>query len=122
MPKQETVSYKANFKEETDEKTGDVIQEAHSYDGTIVYNFPETVDEAIQMFGEKPTLSALNDAIKIKVQALCRRHLTQEEAQEAANGYVPGVSARGTGPSQKQVKEVLSKMSKEDVEKLLANL
>lgn len=74
------------------------------------------------MFGEKPTLSAFIDALKIKVQALCRRHETQEEAQEAANGYVPGVSARGTGATQKQVKEVLSKMPKEELEKLLASL
>lgn len=122
MPKQETVSYKANFKEEVDEKSGEVTQEATSYDGTIVYNFPESMDEAVQMFGERPSLSALNDAVRIKVQALCRRHLTQEEAQEAANGYVPGVSVRGTGATQKQVKEVLSKMPKEELEKLLASL
>ncbi len=121
MPKQETVSYKANFKEETDE-TGAVTQEASSYDGTVLYNFPESLEEAGQMFGEAPALSALNDAIKIKVQALCRRHLTQEEAQESANSYIPGVSSRGTGPTQKQVKQVLSKMSKEDIEKLLATL
>jgi hypothetical protein len=122
MPKQETVSYKANFKDEVDEKTKEVTREAFSYDGTVVYNFPESTEEAVQMFGEKPTLSAFCDALKIKVQALCRRHETQDEAQEAANGYVPGVSARGTGPTNKQVKEVLSKMTKEQVEELLAGL
>lgn len=121
MPKQEVVSYKANFKEEKNEQ-GEVTQEASSYDGSVAYNFPESLAEAAQMFGEAPALSALNDAVRIRVQALCRRHETQEMAQESANTYIPGVSTRGTGPTQKQVKEVLSKMSKADIEKLLETL
>jgi hypothetical protein len=119
--KAETISYKANLKEEKDDE-GNVTAEALSYDGTVVYNMPETIEEAVQMFGDAPALSAMLDMVKIKVQAICRRHRTQEEAQEAVSGYVPGVTTRGTGPTQKQVKEVLSKMSKEDLEKLMKEL
>ena len=121
MPIQETISYKANFSAETDDD-GNETAAAESYEGTVLYNMPESLDEAAQMFGEVPALSCLCDMVKIKVQALCRRHRTQEDAQEAANSYIPGVSRRGTGPTQKQVKEVLSKMSKEQIEELLAGL
>ena len=126
MPKQEAISYKAKFAAEMSEvKEGEEAMEispAFAYDGSVVYNLPESSSDAVQMFGEGPTIDLIVRSLKIDVQNLSRRYRTQEEAQEAVNGFVPGVSRRASGPSTKQVKELLSKMSKEEIEKLLAGL
>lgn len=124
--KSELINYKAKFAPEMSEpKEGEEaveISPAFEYSGTVAYNMPESLEEAAQMFGEGPALSAMIDAITVRVQALSRRYRSQGEAQEAVATYIPGVSKKGTGPTQAQVKAVLSKMSKEDIEKLLAGL
>ena len=127
MPKQDTISFKANFpevKEERDENGNIKVAhvEASSYSGTVLYNMPETVEEALQMFGEQVVLTKFVQSVTIDVQSICRRYKTQEEAQEAVNGYVPGIAKRSAGPSMKQVKEVMSKMSKEELQKLIESL
>lgn len=126
MPKQETISYKAKFAPEmSEEKEGEEqveIAPAFAYDGSVLYNAPSDVAEASQLYGEAVTFDLIWRSLKIDIQNLGRRYRTQEEAQEVISTYVPGVSRRASGPTQKQVKELLSKMTKEDIEKLLAGL
>lgn len=132
MPKTEVVEYKANFKPEMSEpvegEEAVEINPAYSYAGSVTYNMPETPDDAVLMFGEAPTIDLIRRSLKIDVQNLSRRYRTADEAQEAVNGYVPGVKrvseAKTKEVTADQVAAALStgKITKEQLEALIASL
>lgn len=132
MPKQEIVEYKANFKAEMSEPEDGSepveLTPAFSYSGSVTYNFAENADDAVQMFGEVPATDLINRSVKIDVQNLCRRYRTAEEAQEAANGFMPGVKRVSTAKSKDVTATEISKalssgaITKADLEALLASL
>lgn len=97
-----------------DEQTGESIS------GTAVMNMPETIEEAVQMWGEDVCLSKLLSAVVINAQAICRAADSPEAAQEAINSFVPGVSRqRAGGPSQKAIVNAIKNISKERLAQLL---
>lgn len=66
-------------------------------EGTVSYNYAETADEAIQMFGAEAVLSGFSSQLTVDLQALIRRGLEKglpiEVIQDQASKYRPGVSA-----------------------------
>ena len=71
-------------------------------DSDIDYEFamglPETLEEAVEVYGEENALWLLNSGLKVKLQNAAREAFRQgkgkEEAEEAARAYRPGNTAR----------------------------
>lgn len=59
---------------------------------TISYDLPESVQAAVERFGEDAVLNAVNDSFTIALQALIRRHIDKDpaEVQALADAWVPG--------------------------------
>lgn len=109
--KSEVVEYK--FKDEQNE----VVE------GEVLYSFPETVEEAVQKFGEATVMSHLNRNIKIALQAVCRGSESPEAAQKIADSWVPGITRTRSGGSssiEAKAKKALDALDMDAIKKLLA--
>jgi len=105
------------------------------------YNFGETVEEAIELFGKEVVFSAFLAAAKVDAQSLVRRKLktnvpavegvsaerpyTDAEIQEALSQWKPGVKAeRAAASVTDKAEALLTKMTEaqkaEFLEKLMA--
>lgn len=95
-------------------------------DATIGYDFGETLDEAVELFGEEVVFSGFRRTSVITAQAAIRRYLetghSEEEVQSKMEEWKPGVSlVRVIDP----VKAILSKadaMEDDDIEALIEKL
>lgn len=67
---------------------------------TFEMPLPETLDEAVQTYGEENSLWLLNSGLKVRLQSIAREKFRQEkskeEVEEAIRDYKPGtVSKKG---------------------------
>ena len=86
--------------------------------GTVNFNMPESVEEAVKMWGEDVVLSNVNASVTVAVQAVARKFDDVEKAQEAVSKYTPGIKAsRGGGVSKSALAKLLGEMQKTDPEK-----
>lgn len=92
--------------------------------GTVSMNFPESVDEAIQMWGEEVMLKKCLAQVTIDARRLCYEAEGEEQAQEMVNNFTPGVGReRATsGISQKALMGLLRGKSKEEIAALIKQL
>lgn len=128
MATQETIKFSGTIpeqKEVVDEKSGDVTtpyKAAEKFAGEVVFNMPDSVEEAVQMWGAEVVLNKAQQAVIIDIQRIARSAEGDiEKAQENVNKFVPGVTRRDTGgPSMKALMEALKALPKEQRDALLA--
>ena len=91
-----------------------------------VFNFPETVSEAVDMWGEDIVLNKIEQSVAIDAQSMLRRKLvagqTEEQIKAAAEEWKPSM-----GPVKKSAVEkatdLISKLtSEEDLDKILETI
>lgn len=109
-----SISYSGKGK---DEET----KEEYSFEGSVTYALPTTVEEAIKAYGEEVVLSKVISAVTIDVQRVCRTAEDPDKAQAAVTSYMPGISkTRATGGiSQKALKEKLMALPEGDRKEVL---
>ena len=97
-------------------------EEAQSYKVSI--NFPESVEEAVQQWGEELVLNKCLAQVKIDARRLCYEAENEERAQEMVNSFTPGVGKERTssGISKKALYALLKGKSKEEIVALEAYL
>ncbi len=78
--------------------TEDVVKTAAGTEWTYSLDLPESIEEAVELFGKDNTLALLNAGLKVKKQAIAREMFkaekTREEVEEAVRGYRPGSSKK----------------------------
>lgn len=88
----------------------------------IEYEFPETVEEAIDAFGEDVVLSNFISSTTISLQGLMRNKMkagkTAEEIQAELGPWKPGVRAKGKSTMEKAF-SLLGMLSDEERSRLL---
>jgi len=87
--------------------------------GIVSFNFPETIEEAVNTWGEEVCLTNMLRNVTISVQRVARSADSLDAAQEAVNKFVPGVTSRSTGPSKAGVYRELDGLGEEDIAALL---
>jgi len=97
----------------TDKDTGEVIE------GSVTFNEPESVEEAISMWGEDVCLSNLMASVVISVQRIARAADSPEAAQEAVSKFVPGVSRRTGGPTKSALLKELKGINESELAALI---
>ena len=92
--------------------------------GTVSMNFPESVEEAVQMWGEEVVLKKCLSQVTIDARRLCYEAEGEEQAQEMVNNFTPGVGRERTssGFSKKALLELLKGRPKEEVEAFIKQL
>jgi hypothetical protein len=122
VAKAEEIKYSGSTEPELDKETKAVIKEAEKFSGTISYNMPETVDEAIQMWGEAVVLNKAQASVIIDLQRIARSaDGDSNKAQELADAFKPGVTRRGEGgDSNKSLIAKISKLTPDQLAALLA--
>lgn len=111
--KQEGVEYSGKDKDGTE------------FSGSVSYNFPESIQEAIEKWGEDVVLSKAVASVTIDLQRVCRTAGGNgEEAQKLVDAFIPGVTRPriAGGVSMKAIKEKLKTMSADDKKALLEAL
>ena len=102
---------------------------------TIAFDFGDTVSEAIEMFGEEVVLSKFKQSTIVDLQSAIRARMFEEDKESgdltpvdsetvAASlaGWKPGVATRQGKSMKEKAKDLLSKMSPEEVKEMLASL
>lgn len=95
--------------------------------GQVVMKMPETLQEAVQMWGEDVVLSKCLQSVRIDAQRIARSASSPEEAQEAINNWTPGV-ARKTSRGGASISALLKQLKtlppdkKAEVEQLLKSM
>lgn len=114
--KQEVIEFTKTIRDEEGKPIG-------KQEGTVSYNMPEILEEAVQLWGEEVVLSNLLASIRIKIQGIARSAENTEEAQSFVNSYNPSVQReRVGGASKKAIFEALKAMSDEDRKAFLSQL
>ena len=97
------------------ERKGEVI--------TINYDLPQTVDEALQRYGEEVVFSRFQSSLVIDIQSAMRtkirKGLNQDEIQAEMEKWEPQVKAVGRTKEEK-VRDLLSKLTPEERAELLS--
>jgi len=103
-----------------------VPEGAEPQTGTVSMNFPETAEEAIQVWGEEVVLKKCLAQVTIDARRLCYEAENEEQAQEMVNSFTPGIGRErsSSGVSQKALiglmKELLAKgKTKEEIMAML---
>lgn len=88
--------------------------------GEFTITGPETLEEAVDMWGKEVVLSNAIQSVVISAQGVARRTAKDEDAekvQEVLDKYVPGVSAiRSGGPSKAALGNALKEKMAQDPE------
>jgi hypothetical protein len=65
---------------------------------TFEMPLPETIEEAVENFGNDNAIWLLNSGLKVRLQSIAREKfrqgLSREEAEEAIKNYQPGASSK----------------------------
>lgn len=119
------LKYSGKTDEVKDKETGAIITPSVAFDGVVMANLPETLEEAKLKYGEAICLSKVIQAVKIDMQRICRVYEgDNDKAQAAIDQFVPGISrerAEG-GMSMKAVKEKLKGLTPAELDALLEDL
>ena len=92
----------------------------YEHKGQVTYNFPETIEEAMQSWGEAVCIQKMNQTVRIDVGKVAKAGETPEQSQKFADEYVPGVARKSAagGVSMKAIMEAL-KLLPEDQRKAI---
>lgn len=103
----------------------------------VEYDFGETLEQALELFGEEVVFSRFKAAAVVDLQALIRRNMqpktdkegkvteepkTDEEIQQIVSEWKPGIKQVTRKSPQEKIKALMEGMSDEDREALLAGL
>lgn len=93
---------------------------------TFSYDFPETIEEAVKMWGEDPCLDLIHSSARVKAQNAARNLLgkkSDEEIQAEMDEYVPTISRRQTLTMADRASRLAEKAkSPEEIEAAIAAL
>lgn len=95
---------------------------------TVKYDFGDSLDEAVELFGADAVYARFKSASIVDLQALIRRHLEGEtpksadEIQALATAWKPGVQTRKRKSVGEKIEELLKDMSPADRAAALAQL
>ena len=91
-------------------------------DHTVVVDFPENVEEAVDTWGDEVTFQQIKAAVVVSLQSfirgLIKQKKSQAEIQEAAANWKPGIRARGKTPQEK-ILEQFAGLSADEKKRLL---
>ena len=93
---------------------------------TVTYDIPDTVQEAVDRWGEEIVYSRFKSSLVIDLQSFMRTQIKKDNAspeavQEAVNGWTPGAKKTGK-PFSEKVSEYLQNMSPEERAAFLAEM
>lgn len=92
----------------------------------VNYDFGDSLEDAVERFGEEVVYSRFKAAAVVDLQALIRRGIKAKkdakQIQADADEWKPGVKRVSRKSSEDRIKESFSKMSAEDRAALLAQL
>lgn len=100
-------------------------KDKEDFSGEVVSQMPETINEAVDKWGDKVCLSKILQSVTINIQSICRAAEGDDaKAQAAVDTFVPGITQTRTasGVSMKVLKEKLGDLSKEDLDALIAQV
>lgn len=116
------------------EVTAQLGKDEDSPTATVVYDFGDNLDEAVERFGAEVVFSRFKSAAVIDLQALIRRGLgstdsegkptpkSVEEIQKLAEAWVPGVQTRKRKTDKEKAEELLAKLDPKTLAELLAQV
>lgn len=91
---------------------------------TVEYNFPETVAEAAEMYGDEIALNHLTGSVRVALQGFVRSRMEAgdppEEIQNKVNAWKPSQRTQGKSQEEK-ARDFLSKLDPETRAALLAD-
>lgn len=92
----------------------------------VTYDFGDTLEDAVDKFGENVVFNRVVSALTIDLQALIRRGIKAgkkpEEIQKMADEWTPGVKQISKKSPKEKVEEQLAKLSPEQRQELLKQL
>lgn len=90
------------------------------------YNFGESLAEAVSLFGEEVVFDYFTANATVRLQAFVRTRIearkSEEEIQEEANGWKPGVVQRSSKDPKESIVKDFAKLSAAQRAELLASL
>lgn len=97
---------------------------SEALEATVTYDLPETLQEAVEKFGETAIFDLVTQQLSTNVGNIARAALRDgDDPQEAASGYVPGQKRpRGPVDPMQQAMSAFSKMTNEQKMSYLADL
>lgn len=82
----------------------EVVRSAEGGEWQVTMSLPETVDEALDIYGQDGVLSLFNAGLKVKLQNIARSNFkagkSREEVETLLAQYRPGQSSRKSKKSQ----------------------
>ena len=107
----------------TDPETGETKRSKEAI-GQVTYNMPDSVEEAIQRFGEEVALDLLNANLLIRIRAVAKGCDSVDAAQGVLNSWIPGVSREreSGGVSMKAIAAAFKGLSAEKRAEILASI
>lgn len=96
--------------------------------GQVTMKMPETVEEAVRMWGEDVVLAKCLQAVRVDAQRICRAAGSAEEAQKAIDNWTPGVPRRVAGAGGTSLSALIKQLKslppdkKAEVEAMLKSL
>ena len=91
---------------ETEVKYSGKAKDGSEFKGEVKMDFPDTVNEAVESYGEAAVFDCFCASLKIDAQRICRAN--HPEAQPAVDSWTPGVKrARAGGVSIKSMVEMI---------------
>jgi len=76
----------------------EVVKSADGGEWQVTFNLPETVDEALDVYGQDGVLTLFNAGLKVKLQNIARNAFKQgkdrDEVENLMANYRPGQSSR----------------------------
>lgn len=92
---------------------------------TVNYDFGDDLADAVESFGADVVFERYRSAARVDLQAYMRtllsRNQSQEQIQEAVNGWKPGVRAQGKTTAEK-ARDYFGKLTAEEKAALLSEL
>ncbi len=97
-----------------DKETGE------EFNFTITKALPESMDEALQVYGEDVTFNLFIRKIKQDLQNACRSSEDNDAAQKVADEYTPGVAKQRQPSELKQLMALMKEKSVDEINALIA--
>ena len=95
---------------------------AEEFSYSISKSLPETLDEAVQVYGEAVVFNLFFRKVTQDLQNACRSQEDNESAQKVADEYTPGVARKRQPSELKQIIALMKEMKAEEVAAFLAQM
>lgn len=100
------------------------LEDGQSVSGQVTYMYPESVEEALQAWGNDVLLSKAEREIVRNIQSICRAAETVEKAQELVSEWLPGIARerQTSGVSKKAILAATKGLSETDLAALIEEI